>query len=673
MIIKYYKGYVNNNYLSEITKTNKNGTTAFHLIEGAKQLGFECKGLKINFESLENIILPCIAHVTINETYNHYIVIYEINMKKKYLIIGDPATKLRKISFEEFTKIWDGIIITFIPKKPIPVLNDEITIKQFIMNLIQNQKNILFKVFLFSIFISCLSILASVSFKIFIDELSIGQTKQVLFAIFGIFLLFEIFKNLFNHIRNKFLVFISQKIDWFLTNDVFKQIISLPYSYYRNHTTGDIISRINDLRIIKDVFSKIVIILFVDLPLMLISSIVLYFINNTLFIISLIMIILLIFSYLLFNPVYKKLIINLHNKSADVNSYMVENISGFETIKGLSIENNIIDSFQKKYYKLCNNSLKLENTYNLHSALKNLINDIGILIIIFIGSVLSLDGKLSIGNLVAFSTLLGYFINPIKNIVDMDISLKEAKDALDRVLKLMVKKEDGGVFEHNVLNKIEFRNLNFSYDDRNLTLNNINLTINNNEKILIIGDSGSGKSTLLKLLMKFHKIDRNMLFIDDVDINDIKETTIKNNICYISQNEILFTDTLYNNLKLNRDIDDKNIEEKLDLCYIKNIFKNSNLGLNTLIEENGFNLSGGEKQRIILGRSLLKDFNILIIDEGLNQVDISLERKILKNILNKYSNKIIIVISHRLENMDLFDRVIKFKKSKIEEDLIRNV
>ena len=111
----------------------------------------------------------------------------------------------------------------------------------------------------------------------------------------------------------------------------------------------------------------------------------------------------------------------------------------------------------------------------------------------------------------------------------------------------------------------------------------------------------------------------------------------------------------------------------LDFCYIRDIFKNSNLGLLTLIEENGFNLSGGEKQRIVLGRSLLKDFNILIIDEGLNQVDISLERKILKNIINKYKNKTIIVISHRLENMDLFNHVIKFSNHKIEEDLIKNV
>ena len=172
--------------------------------------------------------------------------------------------------------------------------------------------------------------------------------------------------------------------------------------------------------------------------------------------------------------------------------------------------------------------------------------------------------------------------------------------------------------------------------------------------------------------MKFHEVKRNCLFIDNIDINDYSEECIKENICYISQNEMLFTDSLYNNLCLNDDVSDKKLNEVLDICYIKDIFKKSNLGINTLIEENGFNLSGGEKQRIVLGRTLLKPFNILIIDEGLNQVDISLERKILKNIIKKYQDKTIIVISHRLENMDLFPRVIKFKHTKIEGDVRKN-
>ena len=672
MIIRYYKGYIDNSYLTELTKTNKNGTTAFHLIEAAKQIGFESRGIKTKLEDLNKVVLPCIAHVTINKSYNHYIVIYEIDFKRKYLIVADPANKLKKISFKEFGEIWNEIIITLTPVEQIPIINNDLSIKKFCYNILSLNKSIFIKLLLLSLIITIFSVISSFSFKLMIDNITLGQTKYLIYIIFISFCILEIIKILINHYRNKLLIFLSQKIDWFLTNDIFNKIISLPYQYYRNHTTGDIVSRIGDLKTVKEVISRVVLTLFVDVPLTISSSIFLYFINSKLFFISICIFILFFFIITLFKPVYKYLINKIQKNSSKVNSYMIENISAFETIKGLGIEDEVNKNFKHKYYECSSHSLKLEKIYNLQNTLKSLINDIGTLTVIFGGSLLVLNNEISLGTLMAFNSLLGYFTLPIRNIIEFDTNLKEASNALSRILEILSKEKDEKYINHEAFNRVTYKNLTYSYDDINNVLNNINLTINNGEKIMILGSSGTGKSTLLKLLMKFYKVDRNKLFIDNIDINDYSIESIKNNICYISQNEMLFTNTLYNNLKLDRDVSDEKIEEVLDLCYIKDIFKNSNLGINTLIEENGFNLSGGEKQRIVLGRSLLKKFNILIIDEGLNQVDISLERKILKNILNKYKDKTIIVISHRLENIDLFNRVIKLNEGKIEQDMVKN-
>ena len=672
MIIKYYNGNIDNNYLLELTKTNKEGTTAYHLVEGAKTLGFESKGLKVSLDDLNKILLPCIAHTIINKTFNHYVVIYEINYKNKYLIIADPATKLKRMSFSEFQEIWTGVVLTFKPVKQIPIINNEITIKKFIFNLINIHKRSLIPLFILSMLITLFALISSFSFKLMIDNVMDMQTKGYLYVIFMIFVIIIIAKICFNHTRSKILIFLSQKIDWQLTNDIFSKIINLPYHYYRKNTTGDIVSRISDLKTLKDVIGKTILTLFVDIPLTLFSSISLYFINPKLFIISIFIFLIYFIVIFIFKPIYKELISNIHKKNALVNSYMVENISAFETIKGLGIEDETNKQFKKHYYDLTESSLKLGKVFNIQTSIKSIIDEVGTLVILFVGSLLVLDSKITIGSLIAFNSLLVYFTSPLKNIVDMDSNLKEAKDALSRILEILIKKDNIGKLYHNELHNIEYKNLSYSYDDYNLVLSNINLEIKNKEKILIIGDSGSGKSTLLKLLMKFHKVKRNCLFIDNIDINDYSEECIKDNICYISQNEMLFTDSLYNNLCLNCDVSDDKVEEVLNLCYIKDIFKSSNLGINMLIEENGFNLSGGEKQRIVLGRTLLRPFNILIIDEGLNQVDISLERKILKNILKKYKDKTIIVISHRLENMDLFSRVIKFKHTEIEEGVRRN-
>ncbi len=189
---------------------------------------------------------------------------------------------------------------------------------------------------------------------------------------------------------------------------------------------------------------------------------------------------------------------------------------------------------------------------------------------------------------------------------------------------------------------------------------------------MMIGSSGSGKSTLLKLLLRYYKLERDKIMIDSIDINDYTESSIRENIVYISQHETLFNDTLKNNIDLENKSTAEQFLEIAHLCCIDEIVKNNNLGFNMLIEENGFNLSGGEAQRIVLARSLMRDFKILIIDEGLNQVDTNLERKILKNIIKRYFDKTIIVISHRLENMDLFDRIIEFSNHKIKKDVCKN-
>ena len=158
-----------------------------------------------------------------------------------------------------------------------------------------------------------------------------------------------------------------------------------------------------------------------------------------------------------------------------------------------------------------------------------------------------------------------------------------------------------------------------------------------------------------------------MILINDIPLEDYKKEAIEKSIIYLSQNENLFTDTLWNNLLLNREINEKDMYEMIKLCEIEEIIGNNPLGCQMFIEENGFNLSGGQKQRIVLARSLLSSFQYLLIDEGMNQMDKNLERRILKRMFDKYKEKTMIIVSHRFENMDLFDKVVFMEKGKIKE------
>lgn len=661
MIIKYYKGYVPIERLRQMSKTSKNGVTAYHLVNTANNLGMKSYGVKI--DSLDNLnLLPCVAHVTIDNSYNHYVVIYEIIKDKKEIIIADPASRIKKMTYEQFNKIFNNIIIILYPIKKLPLCKKEKSFSNLIMIFLKKYKSYFIKILLLSFIITILSIITSFYMEIMINHLG---NICLLSKIFILFFVIYLLKNILDYLRNKTLLIVSNKIEFFLTDGNFSKIISLPYKYFKNRTTGEVITRFNDLSLVNEVIIKIIMIIMIDLPLSVLTGIFLLKINYILFIVSLLILLIYIVIVLVFHNKLKMMIEIVKEKRSNLNSYMVESIGAFETIKGLSLENNIINKYQKQNKHFLKNNYNFEKKYCTENLLKNIVNEIGILILIFIGFILVIKGHVTLGNLISFNALFIYFLTPIKNIIDLSKDIKEAKISYERINELIIEEKENNINRKLKFNNIKIKNLTYSYNDINENLKNINLELNKKDKIMFIGSSGSGKSTILKLLKKYYQINDKMIFIDNIDINKIEKQEIDDNITYVSQNEILFTDTLYNNLVLDRNIDSNTID-----CVIKDTnidFIDEHLGLNMLIEENGFNLSGGERERIILARSLLNNFKILILDEALNMVDVDLERKILKNILNKYADKMIIVVSHRYNNIDLFNKIIKLENGKIKQ------
>ena len=664
MIIKYYNGFVPLEKLRDITKTTKLGVNAYNLCEGAKEVGFEAECLKVSIDDLDNkeIFLPLIAHVTINN-YGHYVVIYKVNKKKKYLIIGDPASKVKKITFEEFLKMWDGIVINLYPTKTIPMENN-ISIFNFCIEFIKPLKKILVFIFLLSIIVIIFSCLSSLYFKIIID--SINTSPNYILFIFLIFLTLELINILNSYFRNKLVIFLNQRLDMNMSCNVYDKIIDLPYQYYRNRTTGEIVSRFGDLVLIKDTIVKILISLFTDLPLLLVSIIILFTINIKLSVMLILITTIYLVITIFFNPIINRSVKNLQHRKENYTSLIVESISGFETVKNLNIKKFIKSKFALRFYKYLEEYFKFENLNNAKQILSDLIFGVGIILIIYYSAYQIYDDKFTLGYLMLFYSLSNYFIEAVKNIFNLDMNFKEACNSLKRVVGMFIEYKDEGIVNNFNFKKIKITNLTYSYNNIETILDHINLEINNGEKILITGASGSGKSTLFKIFMKYYQIENNNLFIDDIDYNYFSKKAISNSITYISQNEILFSDTLLNNLNV---CNSDKLKEIINLCEINSILDKRKINLNYIVEENGFNFSGGEKQRIILGRALQKDFKILLIDEGLNQMDVNLERRILKRLFSKYSDKTIIIVSHRLNNLDLYDRNMEIKGGKIVKDV----
>lgn len=665
-IIRYYGGNISINKLLEYTHTDKNGTSFYNLKLAASKFCIETEAFKINNskEDLSKIITPSICQV-IDNNFEHFVVLYKVT--KKNVVIMDPARGEKKMSISNFLGMWTGYVMSFVKTKPIPYIENNNYLSLIIKRTLIKNKSIVLNIVLLSIFLTFVSSLYAMYGGIVIDRiLSISRNNLLVLTL--LFLIMLIIKSLTNFFRNKLLIYLNQKFDCSVFLTAFFKILLLPYSYYKNRTTGEVITRVNDLQYIKNMISKIVLTLFLDLVISVTCAIILLKINVLMFILLVITILIYILIFIIFKPFIKKYTNISQENNAKINSEMIEMINGYETIKNLNLESVMNEKMTSLYVKSLNDMYAYDNVSNLEFFLKDLVSFLSILIVEFTGFNLVLDGTLTTGQIIIFSGLLTYFITPIRNIIDLSKeyyfalnSLKRANNLLD-IESVNLDEKTKFVINGNIL----FNNLVFSYNDYKLVLEDINLVINNGEKILILGDSGSGKSTILKLLLKYYSIGRDKLYLDGIDINDISISNLRRYITIISQNEKLFSDTIKNNILLNRNINEVDFVNICKLVYVDDIVKNMFLGYDTKLEENGVNISGGQKQRIVLARALLKGGNIILIDEALNSVDINMERKILKNIFELYRDKTIVIVSHRIENIDLYDGVIEFDHGKVK-------
>lgn len=669
MIIQYYKGYLEEETLSDMLETDRNGTTAYSIVKVASDLGFKSYGLSCNCDHFlkEEILLPCIAHVTIDSSYQHFIVIYKIDKKRKELTIADPASGIKKMKISQFSKIFNNVVIILYPIKTIPIDKNSFSFFEFLFQIIKKYKKDYINILLLSLFITFLSLCNSFYLKLIINSLQDNSSLKLL-LLFLLFLEFAFLKNFSSYVRNKIILIFSQKIEISFIMDTFCQIMSLPYKSYRNKTTGDILSRINDATNVLNTISNTLVTCIYDFFLAISAAFILISINKNLFL----FVLLFIFFYSLLqhfvSPILNKNYLKIQNEKSNIMSFLVEKIGGFETIKGLSLNKVISKKFEYYYVKYLKN---ISNSYQFENKVyffKECLYSTFTLFILFLSSIYVINSNNTLGDLIIFSSLLIYFIDPIKNILNIKLELKEAKISLKRIYSLHSNDNKDNIFPISSIESIELKNVSF-YNQMNLILKNVNITLKKADKVMVIGQSGCGKSTLLKILKGYYPITSGEYRINNT--NNSHYQPISAYIDYVSQNEILFTDSILNNVILNRNVEWNKLEKILKLCEVDSIVKNNNLGYNYLIEENGFNLSGGEKQRIIIARSLINDNSLLLIDEGFSEMDVNLERRILKKMFKQYPNKTIVIVSHRNDNMDLFDKIISVK-DKIVKEVIRN-
>lgn len=698
----------------DLIKVDSQGANIYGLVVGAGEVGLDADALEGTAEELfegidsDEIRFPFIARIINNQMYEHYIVVYSINKEK--VVIGDPGKdKIYKIPVALFVNQWQGQVITFFPNKDFKKGNERKgALKKFYVFL-SSQKKLLVFVFIVSIFISVINVSGAMIFEYILSdtlemtyigkevsvekqhigeheykdniafEKTLNKIENKLSVVFVnietvciTIILMYILRAFLQMLRGYLLSVTSKQIDVPLTLSYYNHLVDLPSRFHETRKTGELMSRFYDISQIRDAISTTALTIMLDSVMAVACGVLLYNINEILFLITLVIMVIYAFVMFLFRKPIKSVNHKLMEHEAQVTSYLKESIDGMETIKAYQYENIIKRKTNKLYNRFAGMNVKGSLICNLQESIISAIASIGIVILLWIGTYLCIDNVISIANLFVFYYLIHYFLEPVSNLINLQPELQIAVVAAERlndILDAEIEQDNTDKNEiESLYGDIKIENVDFRYGNRDLVLQNVSMTFMKGKKIAIVGESGCGKTTLAKLLLLFYNPEKGKITINGRDFSKYTISSIRKRIAYIPQNIFLFSDTVYNNLIYeNEDVTKRDIKKICKLCGADEFIERLPLKYNTVLEENGCNLSEGQKQRLAIVRAILKKPDVLIMDEATSNLDTITEESI-KNIIEKFSDKMTcIIIAHRMNTIKNCDYIYVMDNGKIAE------
>ncbi len=671
-ICKYYDKRVSIAYIRHLIRTSSDEVFSYDILNGAKELGFSCTASASPEKELpEAYMCPLIVHIK-NNGADHYVVVFKIN--KKTLIIGDPAKGLIKKTIKEFKSEWTGIFFVLSPKEEFKFNKNSKNLLTRFLYLLKPHKKIIIEVLIASIFLSFLGIITAFYFRFLIDQVLYSGAKITLTVVSLAYLLVIIFQVLLNISRSQLMLYMSSKIEASLSFEYFEHVLHLPIDFFTSRKTGEILSRINDVHIIKQTLSSTGMNIILDSFMLIIGGSFLITSGGILVLIAIAPVIVSTIVIFLFIKPYQKKIKEKAIIDAEKYSGMVESVNGIGTIKALSSEDFTFERTEIRMVDSVKKGLEIGTLSNFENSIQKALSQLGTLSVYWIGSLKILNGSMSLGQLIAFSILSGYFLGPLGRLLTLQPALQEAYVSAERlsdVLNETLEKEifSGKTKLENIKGSIDIKKLSFAYGYMGNVLENINLHIESGMKVAFVGASGSGKTTLVKLLMKFYNFQEGEILIDGVNIKDIQTADYRKMLGYVPQEVLLFSGTVRENILWgNEFLSDEAMYYASQLAQADNFIKNLPERYDTIVGERGATLSGGERQRIALARILLRKPKVLILDEATASLDSLSEKAIMNTINNLIKDKTTIIVAHRLSTITHCDKIFVFDDGKIKEE-----
>ena len=653
--------------------TDRKGTNVLGMIEAAKKLGLDAKGVKGPFECLADIPKPAIAHIIVKEILHHFVVIYKVT--DKYIQVMDPADgKLIKKTHEEFKKEWTGVLILMHPSETFQKGNVKKSNFRVFMELLRPHKSVMTQALFGAIVYSILGLSTAIYVGKITDYVLVDKNVNLLNLMGIVMLIILLVRTFIGAMKSILALKTGQRIDASLILGYYKHLLTLPQQFFDTMRVGEIISRVNDAVKIRAFINNVSLDLVVSVLILLFTLCLMFVYSWKLAVITLISAPLFLLIYFLFNKLNKKYQRKIMESGAELESQLVESLNSVSTIKQFGIEPFANLKTELRFVGLIRNTFKsIYGSILANGGIEFVSTGITIAVL-WAGSNFVINQEITPGSLMLFYSLVGYVLGPIGKLISSNQTIQDALIATDRLFQIMdlEREEDESqkiTLERELVSDITFENVKFRYGSRKQVFDSLSLSIKKGRTTAVIGESGSGKTTLISLIQNLYPIQSGTIKIGNLSISQVSNESLRRMVGSVPQQIELFAGTITDNIALGDfEPNMKRIIELSEKLGIREFIEKLPNSYMTQIGEHGASLSGGERQRIAIARALYKNPEILIFDEATSSLD-SISERYVKETLDSLARdgKTIIVIAHRLSTVKNADTIIVLEEGRMVE------
>ena len=521
--------------------------------------------------------------------------------------------------------------------------------------------------------VAAMTALSALIIKNVLDDVFIAGDRRMLLLIPAAIIVIYIFKGIFRYVRTYVMSSAGLKMVQDIRNELYEHLHRLSMSFFTETPTGILMSRVTyDVNMMQRAITDALVGVFRDVFTILGLAGVVFYRNTELALISLVGFPLAFYPLVRFGKRMKKASRRSQEQMGALSKLMQERISGAGLIKASGTEDAELDEFKRENEKLVRSFLKIERVKALSNPVMEFIGAASVSFIIWIGGLTVINGKMTVGEFFSFLTALMLLYEPVKHLTSVNNVIQQGLAAAERVFDILdispeIADAPDAVDIPQSSGHIAFSNVSFRYG-KEWVLKDIDLDITPGTKLAIVGTSGGGKTTLVNLIPRFYDVSEGKITIDGYDVRGITQKSLRKQISIVSQEVVLFNDTIGNNICYGmNDVSESDLEEALRAAYALDFVKSLPEGYDTVIGERGARLSGGQRQRISIARALLKNSPILILDEATSSLDTESEHLVQKALGNLVRGRTTLTIAHRISTVKDADIIVVISQGRILE------